>query len=311
MTYNRIKKGLRDVGFTTPTPFSEDTETVLYDDLKENVQSLYKANARLFVPCGNTGEYYALTNEERIGVIEATVEAAGPEATIIGGIGGSTKTAKRLAAEYESAGADGVMVMHPSHTYKTEAGLVDYYRKIAAATDLGVVIYKRGPEITRDMLSELTTVDNVVGVKYAVNDVEGFSSTVREAEGDVIWITGSAERFAPSYALEGAEGFTTGIGNFVPEQVLELHAALAEENWERALEIRDEIRPFEQLRDETEDAPVFASAKNVPAVKYGMELRGFNGGPVREPLHELSTEDKEHAKEHFERISAISLTHSS
>ena len=311
MTYDQLKEGLRDVGFTTPTPFSDDAETVSHDDLRENARSLYNANARLFVPCGNTGEYYALTNRERTSVVKATVDATGPEATVVGGLGGSTKTARRLAKEYESVGADAVMVMHPDHTYSTESGLIDYYRKIAETTPLGVVIYKRGPEITQNVLSDVTAIDNVVGVKYAVNDVEGFSSAVRETEGDVVWITGSAERFAPSYAMEGAEGFTTGIGNFVPEQVLELHAALTEENWERALEIRDAVRPFERLRDETDDDPVFSSAKNVPAVKYGMELRGFNGGPVREPLRGLSAEDKGRAEEYFDRIVDVSLNYTS
>jgi 4-hydroxy-tetrahydrodipicolinate synthase len=305
MSTESTKSALRGVGFTIPTPFSEDGDQVRHDAIRQHVGSLSETGARLFVPCGNTGEYYALTNEERIGVVEATVEAADREASVVAGLGGSTKTAKFLASEYQRAGADAVMIMHPGHTYMSEAGLLDYYREIVEATDLDVVIYKRGPEVTKDILVELSGINNVVGIKYAVNDVDAFSDVVRSATDDVVWITGVAERFAPSFALEGAEGFTTGLGNFLPEPSLELQEAIADEDWERALQIRDALRPIEELRDETDDSPVFGSAKNVPVVKCGMELCGFYGGPVRNPLRSLSTSDRDRLEGLIERANAI------
>jgi 4-hydroxy-tetrahydrodipicolinate synthase len=196
--------------------------------------------------------------------------------------------------------------MHPVHTYMHEHGVEAYYRRIVEATDLGVVLYKRGPELTRDHVAALAGYDNVLAVKYAVNDVEAFSAAASSIDG-VIWSNGIAERFAPAFAVEGAEGFTTGIGNFAPEASLALMDALRAEDYERAREIRDVIRPYEDLREETGPDSSLSAANNVPAVKVGMELAGLHGGPVREPIVELSEADRERAETYYDRIVSADL----
>lgn len=302
MSYESLKKHLRDVAFTTAVPFSDNRKEVLSDELARTTQFVMDAGGRTFIPCGNTGEYYSLSNKERLDVVETTVETVGNNGTVIAGIGGSTKNAIERIQQYEAAGADGVMIHDPDHTYIHRKGLGEYYRKLADATDMGIVLYKRGPELSLSIVSELSTIDNIVGLKFAVNDINEFSKTVREVPGDIVFSTGIAERFAPSFALEGAEGFTTGIGSFVPEVILSLHDALKQENWERALEIRDLVRPYEDLREEAGLENDLSSANNVPAIKYGLELAGLYGGPVREPLIELSEADKKRAEEYYRRM---------
>ena len=307
MDYESLKEDLRDVAFTNPTPFSEDGETVLHDELAANVEYVRDAGARLIVPCGNTGEYYSLSNDERVAVVETTTEAFDGAGSVVGGVGGSTKNAKMLADRYADAGTDAIMLMHPSHTYVHEDGILDYYRALADYTDLGVVLYKRGAELTHDHIRDLSERENVVAVKYAVNDIAAFSRGVGTTPGDIVWVNGIAERFAPSFHVEGAEGFTTGIGNFVPQTVLALQEALEKGDLARAKEIRDVVRPYEDLRQETGRNNRFDSANNVPAVKHGLELAGQYGGPVREPLVELSEPDRKRAEEYYEAITMAPL----
>lgn len=295
-------EALQEVAFTTTTPFSEDGTEVRYDAAKENVEYLADHGARLFVPCGNTGEYYSLTDDERVRMVEATVEATPENCTVVGGVGGSTKEALELTRRYEDAGADLAMIMHPIHTYIHHQALRDYYEAIASATDLGIVLYKRGPEIRRSLIADLSTRADVVGVKYAVNDIKGFARAVSTVPGELVWMNGIAERYAPSFALEGATGVTTGIGNFAPEATLALFEALEAHEWERAKAIRDAIRPFEDLREEAGAENDLAAANNVPAVKFAMDEVGLYGGPVREPLTELSEPDRQRASEYLERM---------
>jgi 4-hydroxy-tetrahydrodipicolinate synthase len=145
-------------------------------------------------------------------------------------------------------------------------------------------------------------VDNVVGMKFAVNDINAFSETVRAVGDELVLTTGIAERFAPAFALEGAEGFTTGIGAFVPEVSLALQEALEREDWERACHLRDLTRPYEDLREEAGPDNDLSSANNVPAIKYGLELAGRYGGPVREPIIELSEADKRRAEQYYDAM---------
>lgn len=307
MDYESVKEDLRGVAFTNPTPFSEDGETVLHDELAANVEYIRDAGGHAVVPCGNTGEYYSLSNDERVAVVETTVDAFDGAGAVVGGVGGSTKNAKTLAERYADAGADAIMVMHPVHTYVHEDGILDYYQMLADHTDLGLVLYKRGAELTHDHIHELSERENVVAVKYAVNDIAAFSNVVRTTPGDIVWINGIAERFAPSFHVEGAAGFSTGIGNFVPQAVLALQSALDDGDLSRASEIRDLFRPYEDLRQETGQNNRFEGANNVPAVKYGLEIAGQYGGPVREPLVGLSEADRKRATEYYEAITNATL----
>ncbi|WP_224337999.1 dihydrodipicolinate synthase family protein [Haloprofundus halobius] len=302
-----LRASYQDVAFTTATPFESDGSTVDHTALVDNISKLYDSGARQFVPCGNTGEYYSLTDEERVDVVASHVEAVGPEATITAGAAGSLVEVERLASAYEDAGADALMVMHPDHTYVHETGLKEYYHRICDSTDLGVVIYKRGPQVTRDVIADVSERENLVAVKFAVNDIKEFSQTVDDVPGELTWVNGIAERYALAFAIEGATGYTTGIGNFVPEATLALHAAVESRDWTRARRIQQSLRPYEDLREQAGEENNIAAANNVSAVKYGMDLAGYRGGVVRSPLVELSEEDKSRADDYYRQIQSEPL----
>lgn len=256
----------------------------------------------MFIPCGNTGEYYALTDEERAAVVKTHVEATGPKATVAGGVVGNVPEVSRLASTYADAGADAIMVLHPDHTYVHEEGLKTYYHRICDETDLGVVLYKQGPDLPRGVIVDLSEREEVVAVKFGDADVKEFAQTVQDAGGELTWVNGIAERYALAFAVEGASGYTTGLGNFLPRTTLALYEAIENEHWERARTIQRSLRPLEDLRDSPGEGSTVAGGNNVPVVKYGMDLAGFEGGPVREPLVDLGMRGRERVERHYDRI---------
>ena len=304
-SHTSLKDELRSIGFTTAVPFADDGDTLARERLEENLEFIYERGGRLFIPNGNTGEYYSLTDEERCAVTSVTCETLPDDATVVSGAGGSTKEVQKLLDAYEDIGVDAAMIMNPSHTYIHEQGLLDYYEKIIESTDLSIVVYKRGEEITPSILDTLSRQESVVGVKYAVNDISSFGRAVDEVEGDLVWMNGLAERFAPAFAVEGAEGHTTGIGNFAPEPCLELQAALDNGEYDRAERIAERFRHFEELRQETGEENNLRTANNVPAIKYGLELIEQHGGPVREPLVSLSEHDRRRAEEYYDELRTV------
>ncbi len=307
VSHERLRDRLAGVSFTTPTPFDETDGRVLYDEIPGIVGPIVDAGGRSIIPGGNTGEFHSLTDEELRRVVEATVATAGDEAAVVGGVGGSTRRAVTQARACADAGADGVMIHAPDHTYTHRRGVVEHYRRIVEATDLGVVLYKRGPSLPREALFELTELEDVVGVKFAVPDVHAFATAVREAPGDVTFTTGIAERYAPAFALEGAAGFTTGVGSVVPSAPLALQEAVERGDWERALAVRDLVSPYEDIRDEAGADNDAAAANNVPAVKHGLDLVGRYGGPVRPPLVDLAPEDEDRVAAAVRRIQESDL----
>jgi len=303
MNQIELRESLRDVAFTTATPFTDDLAAVDHGALRKNLAAIESAGGELYVPNGNTGEYYSLTPEERIEVAETT--AAAVNGCVVAGANGSIEQVIDYAKSYDDAGVDGLMIMHPAHPYKHEAGLVSYYTEIADRSPIGIIIYKRGHDLPNDVLVDLAAHDNIAGIKYADADIKAFSRITRICDEDVVWINGIAERFAPAFAMEGAEGFTTGIGNFVPEETLVLKEAIENEQWEQAKQIRDELEPYETLRDETGANNSLDSAYNIPAVKTGLDIAGLNGGSVRPPLVDLDEADVERAHNYYQRISNL------
>lgn len=300
MTRAALQASLEGVAFTTATPFTDDLAAVDHDALHENLRAIENAGGSLYIPNGNTGEYYSLTPTERVEVVETVTETV--DGCVVAGAGGHVDRVVEYAESYAAAGADGVMIMHPGHPYKHADGLVSYYRAIADRSPLGVVVYKRGGDVPDAAVADVVSHENVAGVKYADANISSFARLTASVDADVTWMNGIAERFAPAFALEGAEGFTTGIGNFVPDQTLALGQAIDSRDWAQARAIRDTLEPYESLRDESGAGNEVGAANNIPAVKAGLDLAGLNGGDPRPPLVALSDADRERARECYDRI---------
>src|SRR5581483_5080936 len=90
----------------------------------------------------------------------------------------------------------------------------------------------------------------VVAVKYAVNELPAFAATVAAAEGraEVVWVCGTAERWAPFFFAAGAEGFTSGLVNVTAAPSRALLEALRAGDRAAALAAWSAILPFEELR---------------------------------------------------------------
>lgn len=245
---DRVRDGLRGVAAGLLTPFDGDGE-IEHGKLRENAEALYGEGIQTFLAAANISEYHSLSQTERIDVATSAVEALPDDACILAGVGGSTAEAKDLVRGYERVGVNAMMVMPPDHTYVHERGLLEYYRRLADATECPLVPYIKGFDPSVDFLSDLTRVDSVVGIKYALQDAVKLGAAVDDGDDNVVWVNGLAEPFAVSFWVEGVEGFTAGVSNFRPEIGLELFDVLSTGDWKRARELRNICLPFQEFRE--------------------------------------------------------------
>lgn len=240
-------------------------------------------------PNGNTGEFYALTPQERQAVVLDTLAetADRPAATVIVGVGHDLPTAIGAAEHARDCGAAMVMVHQPVHPYVSQDGWVAYHRAIAEAVpELGVVPYIRNPLLDGEWLAELGgSCPNVIGVKYAVPDSARFAAFARDAGLErYVWLAGLAELYAPAYFAAGATGFTSGLANVAPRISLEMLAALRGGDYPAAMKVWERIRAFEDLRAARQ------SADNVTVVKEALASLGLCRREVRPPSSALPQE---------------------
>ena len=225
MSHETVRDALRGVAVGVLTPFDEDGE-IMFDALQTNAAQLSESGVGLFLANANISEFHSLTHDERFEVTRVAIEATDDSDVVFAGVGGATKMATALAQRQADAGADALMVMPPDHTYVHERGLMEYYRELGGATDLPLVPYIRGFDPSIEFLGDLTRIDDVAGVKYALEDAPKLGAAVAAGDDEVVWVNGLAEEYAPAFFAEGAEGFTAGVSNFIPALGLRLFAAL-------------------------------------------------------------------------------------
>ncbi|MET8770577.1 dihydrodipicolinate synthase family protein [Streptomyces sp. NPDC004658] len=288
VTFERQRAALADVVAIPVTPFAEDG-SVDRGAHRALLRRLLDGGIRTLTPGGNTGEFYALTPEERRLVTELTVEEAGDRATLLVGVGHDLPTAIASARHARALGAQMVMVHQPVHPYVSAAGWVDYHRAIAEAVpELGVVPYLRNAQLPGARLAELADhCPNVIGVKYAVPDAARFAAFARDAGLDrFVWVAGLAEPYAPSYFSAGATGFTSGLVNVAPAVSLNMIEALRSGDYPAAMKVWEQIRRFEELR------AAHGNADNVTVVKEALAALGLCRRDVRPPSRPLPEDER-------------------
>ncbi|MEU6843201.1 dihydrodipicolinate synthase family protein [Streptomyces sp. NPDC046716] len=277
------RAALADVVAIPVTPFAADG-AVDVPVLRTLLRRLLDGGVRILTPNGNTGEFYALTADERRLVAEVTLDEAGSSAAVLAGVGHDVPTAIDAARHARDHGAQMVMVHQPVHPYVSEGGWVDYHRAVAdAVPELGVVPYIKNATLPGARLAELgAACPNVIGVKYAVPDAARFAAFARDAGLDrFVWVAGLAEPYAPSYFSAGATGFTSGLVNVAPSVSLSMIEALRSGDYPAAMKVWEQIRRFEELR------AADASANNVSVVKEALASLGLCRRDVRPPSQEL------------------------
>ncbi|MFD8235632.1 dihydrodipicolinate synthase family protein [Streptomyces sp. NPDC059696] len=288
VAFETQRAALADVVAIPVTPFAEDG-SVAQGTHRALLRRLLDGGITTLTPNGNTGEFYALTPEERRLVTELTIEEAGERAVVLAGVGHDVPTAVASARHARDLGARMVMVHQPVHPYVSQAGWVDYHRAVAEAVpELGVVPYIRNARLTGARLAELADhCPNVIGVKYAVPDAAGFAAFARDAGLErFVWVAGLAEPYAPSYFSAGATGFTSGLVNVAPAVSLNMIEALRAGDYPAAMKVWEQIRRFEELR------AADGSADNVTVVKEALASLGLCRREVRPPSRTLAPEQR-------------------
>jgi len=276
---------LRTVQLVPLTAFDADDRLAL-DPMRRLNQRLFDAGVRCLIPCAGSAEFHVLADDDITAAVGLAREVVGDAAVVITPIGGAVDRALRLADRTHAAGADAALIMPLAFPYLSDEGAGDYYRRLLDELPCPALIYKKDAVPSDALLLALAEHPRLIGVKYAVNDIDAFQRVVRDDGGRIEWFCGSAERFAPYFFLAGATGYTSGAGNVCPRLTLALHAALAAGNWNEAMRLQRLILPIEAYRARA------GSSFNISFLKHAVTATGLDFGPPRPPYRQLTPEER-------------------
>jgi 4-hydroxy-tetrahydrodipicolinate synthase len=276
---------LRTVQLVPLTAFDERGRLNL-DVMRLNTRRLFEAGLRVFIPCAGSSEFHSLTADEVIAAVRMTREVVGAEAVVMAPIGLQIGHALKIGRGALDAGADCLLVMPLAAPYLSDAGAADYYLALLDDLACPTLIYKKSDIPSDGLLLELADHPQVIGVKYAVNDVDAFSRAVANDDDRIDWFCGSAERYAPFFMLAGATGYTSGAGNLCPHLTLAMFEACASGDWPQAMRLLQLIRPIEDYRARS------GSSYNISFLKYAMRGVGLDFGEPRPPQRRLTEAER-------------------
>jgi 4-hydroxy-tetrahydrodipicolinate synthase len=278
------------------TPFAENG-SVNFDSFKRLCVHLVENGSDGVVVAGTTGEAPTLSDEERLGLFAAAIEAVGDRANVVAGTGTySTAHSVHLTREAHKLGVDAFLVVTPYYNKPPVRGIVAHFEAIATVTDKPIVVYNIPQRVVvnlePDTLAELAEIPNVQYVKQATTDLDQARRVVSES--GLILLAGGDELLLPFLEL-GAKGGILVYTHIVGPRVRELVTRFGDGDAEGAREIEKELAPIIEA----------LSVANPIPVKAALNMLGHEVGGHRLPLVEATEAEKTALRGALERAGIL------
>ena len=253
-----------------------ETGEVNANVLESLCDDLIDAGVHGLTPLGSTGEFAYLTWPQRRRVVEVVIAAAKGRVPVVAGAASTTiADAVFQAREFESLGCSGILAILESYFPVSDEGIFAYFKAIAEAVSLPVVLYTnpnfQRSDLSLSVIDRLSRIPNIGYIKDASSNTGRLLSIINRVEGRMQVFAASAH-IPTCVMLIGGIGWMAGPACVAPRQSVELYELCRRGDWLTAMERQ---RPLWNLNQ------AFAKYNLAACIKGGLQLQGY---PVGEPL---------------------------
>jgi len=219
---------LRGVWVPLITPFAVDG-SVDVAAIERLCTELLDAGVTGIVALGTTGEPTALDEDEKHAVVDTCARVCGARGAplIIGtGTNSTTGTIASTQAAASVPGAVAALVVVPYYVRPSEAGIVEHFKAVAAASTLPIVIYnipyRTGRGLGSESLLELAATDNLVAVKQSVGAIDTATLAVLRSAPRGFHVLSGEDALLYPLVLMGAHGGITASSHVCTARFVEM-----------------------------------------------------------------------------------------
>jgi 4-hydroxy-tetrahydrodipicolinate synthase len=282
------------------TPFRPNGAVDL-DAFRELARFLVDHGSDGLVVAGTTGESPTLTDEERLELFAAALEAVGDRATVVAGTGTySTAHSVHLTERADALGVDAMLVVTPYYSKPPQRAIVRHFQEIAAATDRPIVAYNIPGRVVVNIepatVAALAEIPNVTAVKQANADREQARFIAAQTRLDLY--AGDDNLIFPFLEVGGVGGVCVHTHLWGP-QTKEMIRRYRDGDVDGARALNDELTPAFDL---------LAIQSNPIPIKAALNLTGHDVGGYRLPMVEPSDEELERVRSCLERAGLLAPT---
>jgi 4-hydroxy-tetrahydrodipicolinate synthase len=258
----------------------EGVLTKLCDDL-------IKSGVHGLTPLGSTGEFAYLNSEQRAAVVKTTIDAAQRRVPVIAGVAStSTTDAVAQAKAYQQLGADGILAILEAYFPLPDAQVESYFRAIADAVDIPVVIYTnpqfQRSDLTLDVIARLAAHPRIVAIKDASTNTGRLLSIINRCGGEIDVFSASAH-IPAAVMLIGGVGWMAGPACIIPRQSVALYDLCKAQRWDEAMALQRRLWRVNEA---------FARYNLAACIKAGLQIQGYDVGDPLPPQAALNAEQR-------------------
>ena len=259
---------------------------ILTDVLGRLASDLIKAGVHGLTPLGSTGEFAYLSREQRQAVVQATIEAAAKRVPVIAGVAStSTANAVEQAKSYQALGADGILAILEAYFPLKDAQIEFYFRAIADAVDIPVVLYTnpqfQRSDLTLDVIARLSTHLRIQYIKDASTNTGRLLSIMNRCP--AIKVFSASAHIPAAVMLIGGVGWMAGPACIVPRQSVKLYELCRAGKWPQAMTLQRELWRINEA---------FARFNLAACIKTGLQIQGYAVGDPVPPQAALNADER-------------------
>ena len=264
------------------TPFHQDG-SVNFSKLGELVDWQIQNGTDGIVALGTTGESATMTDEEDDAVCEYVLKRVNGRIPVIVG-SGSNCTASMLekSLRYQAMGAQGLLIIAPYYNKTNEEGMYRHFATVVDAVDIPCILYnvpgRTGCSISEGVVKRLAGHPNVMGIKEASGNMSYACKIARYLGPDFAMYSGNDDITVPILSIGGSGGISV-LANILPQQTHDM--VMAYLSGDTAAATAAQLRYLELINS------LFLEVNPIP-VKAALNMMGWEVGPCRMPLYEMS-----------------------
>jgi len=248
---------------------------------------LIKSGVHGLTPLGSTGEFAYLNNAQRVAVVQTTIEAAKGRVPVVAGVASrSTLDAVAQAKACQKLGADGILAILEAYFPLQDAQVESYFRAIADAVDIPVVIYTnpqfQRSDLTLDCIARLSAHPRIQYIKDASTNTGRLLSIMTRC-GDAIRVFSASAHIPAAVMLIGGVGWMAGPACIIPRQSVELHDLCKASRWDEALVLQRKLWRVNEA---------FARYNLAACIKAGLAIQGYDVGDPIAPQAALTADER-------------------
>jgi len=257
------------------------------DVLGRLCDDLVKAGVHGLTPLGSTGEFAYLNATQREAVVQATIEAAAGRVPVVAGVA-STSTADAVAQAkvYEKLGADGILAILEAYFPLKDAQIESYFRAIADAVGIPVVIYTnpqfQRSDLTLDVIARLAEHPRIRYIKDASTNTGRLLSIINRC-GDSLRVFSASAHIPAAVMLIGGVGWMAGPACIAPRQSVQLYELCKAKKWDEALTLQRRLWRVNEA---------FARFNLAACIKAGLAIQGYDVGDPVPPQAALTADER-------------------